>query len=130
VRLLADTSVWADYLRLGSTGPSGALDERLAADSVLMCGPVIAELLAGTPDDRAEELWLALGSLPWAELDHEGWREVGRVARTLRRSGTTVPLTDIVIAVATVRAEVELWPTDTDFRRIGPALPDLVLRGF
>lgn len=29
-------------------------------DSVLVCGPVLAELLAGTPAEQRDELWLAL----------------------------------------------------------------------
>lgn len=127
MRVLPDTSIWVEYLRRGASGPAGELDALLERDSVLICGPVLAELLAGSPLERREELWLALGSLPWADLDHAAWRQVGELAGELRRTGVTVALTDLVIAVACVRAEATLWTTDRDFERIGRALPELEL---
>ncbi len=128
MRLLPDTSVWVDYLRLGAAGPAADLDEHLARESVIVCGPVIAELLAGTPPEHREQLWLAIGSLPWSELDRAAWREAGEVAHDLRRSGASVPLTDLLIAVASVRAEATLWTRDRDFEAIQRVLPGLELR--
>ena len=128
MRVLPDTSIWVDYLRRGASGPGGELDGLLERDSVLVCGPVLAELLAGAPPERRDELWLALGSLPWAELDHAAWRQVGELANDLRRTGTSVALTDLVIAVACVHAEATLWTGDRDFERIRRALPGLELQ--
>lgn len=127
MRILPDTSVWVDYLRGGKRRSVSSLDGFLEQESVLVCGPVIAELLAGTPPDRREELWLALGSLPWAELDHAAWRQVGELANALRRVGRSVPLTDVIIAIACVRAEATLWTEDRDFERIRQELPALEL---
>jgi predicted nucleic acid-binding protein len=101
------------------------LEEHLEQESVVVCGPVLAELLAGTPPERRDDLWLALGSLPWAELDHAGWRRAGEVANDLRRTGRSVPLTDVVIAVACMRAGASLWTLDRDFEAIGAVLPEL-----
>lgn len=128
MKVLPDTSVWVDYLRSGAAGPAGALDELLAGGSVLVCGPVLAELLAGAAPEHREGLWLALGSLPWAELDHGAWRRVGELAYQLRRGGISVALTDLVIAVACVRAEATLWTRDRDFERVRDVLPELRLR--
>lgn len=127
MRVLPDTSVWVDYLRGGKKRSAAALDGFLEQESVLVCGPGMAELLAGTQPDRREELWLALGSLPWAELDHAAWRQVGEVANALRRAGRSVPLTDVIIAIACVRAEAALWTEDRDFERIRQELPALEL---
>jgi len=127
MRILPDTSVWVDYLRGGKKGSAAALDGFLEQESVLVCGPVMAELLAGTQPDRREELWLALGSLPWAELDHAAWRHVGEAANALRKAGRSVPLTDVIIAIACVRAEAALWTEDRDFERIRQELPALEL---
>jgi predicted nucleic acid-binding protein len=104
---------------IGRFGPWSEPDSR---------GPELAELLAGAPPDRRQDLFLALGSLPWAELDHAAWRQVGEVANDLRRSGASVPLTDVVIAVASTRARARLWTRDRDFERIRRALPTLELR--
>ena len=127
MRVLPDTSVWVDYLRGRDPSTVAALDAYLERESVLVCGPVVAELLAGTTPLQREDVWLAIGSLPWADLDRAAWREVGEVANDLRRGGVSVPLTDVVIAVATARSDAELWTRDRDFERIRQALPTLQL---
>jgi len=127
VTVLPDTSIWVELLREGTDGPAGELDRLLSERAVVTCGPVVAELLAGTPPDRQEELWILLSSLPWADLDTFGWRETGVVAGALRRSGRAVPLTDVVIAVSARRARSVLWTRDTDFDRIVEVLPTLEL---
>ena len=125
--VLPDTSVWVDYLRSGTEGPAAGLDGLLEAESVLVCGPVLAELLAGTPAERTNELWHALEALPWAELDRAAWRRIGEVGRDLRASGASVPLTDLAIAVAAVSAGASVWTRDEDFERMRSALPELDL---
>jgi predicted nucleic acid-binding protein len=95
--------------------------------AILVCGPVLAELLKGTPPQRRDSLWASVGSLPWAELDRTGWRLVGETAAELRGAGISIPMTDVEIAVAAVRAEAALWTRDRDFGRIGGVLPALQL---
>ncbi len=129
MRLLPDTSVWVDYLRGRDDILVAELDTHLERESVLICGPVIAELLAGTAPGQQDQLWLAIGSLPWAEIDQPGWRSIGEIAGELRRAGISVPLTDIAIAVAAAGAEAELWTRDDDFERIRTVLPHLELHG-
>jgi len=90
-----------------------------------VCGPVVAELLAGVVATRRDELWQLLAGLPWADLGRPEWRRVGDVAGAMRRSGTTVALTDVEIAVAAVTAGAELWSRDSDFDRIAGVLPEL-----
>lgn len=125
--VLPDTSIWVDYLRSGTSGPSAVLDDLLGREAAVVCGPVLAELLAGTPPERQDELWHALEALPWAELDRAGWRRIGEVAHELRSRGVSVPLTDLAIAVAAVSADASVWTRDEDFERIRAALPELEL---
>jgi predicted nucleic acid-binding protein len=127
VNLLPDTSIWIDYLRGRDEATVAELDRYLERESVFTCGPVMAELLAGTAPDRRDELWLAIGSLPWAAIDQPAWRSIGEVANELRRAGTSVPLTDVAIAVAATNAAAELWTRDHDFERIQTILPSLEL---
>lgn len=129
MNLLPDTSIWIDYLRDRDGTTVAELDRYLERESVFTCGPVMAELLAGTTPDRRDDLWLAVGSLPWAEIDQPAWRSVGEVANDLRRTGVSVPLTDIAIAVAAANAEARLWTNDRDFQRIHEVLPALELHG-
>ncbi len=125
--VLPDTSIWVDYLRSGTAGPAAALDDLLSRESAVVCGPVLAELLAGTPAERRDELWHALEALPWAELDRHAWRCVGEVAHDLRAAGASVALTDLAIAVAAVSADASVWTRDDDFDRIRTVLPELEL---
>jgi predicted nucleic acid-binding protein len=125
--VLPDTSIWVDFSRLGGEGKAAGLRELLDAGEVATCGPVAAELLAGADGEVGERLWQTLSSLPWAELSPASWREVGAVARRLRSTGQTLPLTDLAIAVATAAAGHLLWSFDTDFERIQPVLPELEL---
>jgi len=99
----------------------------LDSGEVATCGPVVAELLAGAEGEVAERMWETLSSLPWVELSSAAWREVGATARRLRRAGHTLPLTDLVIAVAAARAGHALWSLDSDFERIRPVLDGLEL---
>lgn len=121
--VLPDTSVWVRYLRQGRGTEVGAgLDRRLEERSVVVCGPVLAELLTGTPEDRREQLWSLLSVLPWARLDAEEWHLVGATAAKLRATGLTVGLTDVTIAVAAAGAGAALWTLDADFTRVATVL--------
>lgn len=101
--------------------------ELLDGGEVATCGPVAAELVAGARGEVAERMWETLSSLPWAELDAGGWRQVGVTAGDLRRAGQVLPLTDVTIAVAASRAGHAVWSFDADFGRIRNALEDLEL---
>jgi predicted nucleic acid-binding protein len=127
VNILPDTSVWVDYLNGVDASLVDQMDRSLDLESVFVCGPVMAELLVGTSPDDRDDLWLAVGSLPWVDLDQVAWREVGELGHALKQLGTSVPLVDVAIAVAALDGEAELWTRDTDFIRIQGAAPDLVL---
>jgi predicted nucleic acid-binding protein len=125
--VLPDTSVWVDFSRRGAKGRAAAMRELLDRGDVATCGPVAAELLAGADLEVAERMWATVSSLSWADLDSADWREVGAAARRLRRADQTLPLTDLVIAVAAARAGYVLWSLDSDFSRIAPVLDGLEL---
>jgi predicted nucleic acid-binding protein len=125
--VLPDTSVWVDFSRRGGRGRAAAMRGLLDAGEVATCGPVAAELLAGAAGEVAERMGEMLSSLPWAELGPAAWHEVGATANRLRRTGETLPLTDLAIAVAASRAGHVVWSFDFDFERIQPALDGLEL---
>jgi predicted nucleic acid-binding protein len=125
--VLPDTSVWVPYFRSTSGTEGDRLEGLIEDGEVAVCGPVLAELLGGADDTQRDWILKTAGGLPWADLDHAGWREVGAVARRLRQQGQTLPLTDLAIAVAAARAGYALWSLDSDFERIVPALDGLEL---
>jgi len=125
--VLPDTSVWIPYFRSTSGADGDRLEELIEDGEVAICGPVLAELLAGAGDGQREAIVGTVGGLPMADLDRTAWEEVGAVARRLRQAGQTLPLTDLTIAVAAVRNGHALWSLDTDFERIAPVLDGLEL---
>jgi predicted nucleic acid-binding protein len=125
VTVLADTSVWVEYLRRGKGSKSARLDDLLVAGEVLVCGPVVAELLAGAKSADRGRLWLLLTGLPWADLGPVQWQSVGETAARLRERGETVALTDVEIAIAAIDSSARLWTRDSDFKRVRAVLPAL-----
>ena len=69
-------SIWVEYLRRGKGSKSAPLDDLLVAGEVLVCGPVLAELLAGVKSADRGRLWLLLTGLPWADLDPRNSQEL------------------------------------------------------
>ena len=126
--ILADSSVWIEYLRRGKAGWGWELDELLVRGELMMCGPVLAELVAGVPAERRSDYALRLRALPWSDLDRDGWLRAGLVRADLRRSGFTVGLIDVLIAVSAARAGAALWTADAAHERITEAMGDLTLR--
>jgi predicted nucleic acid-binding protein len=139
--ILADTSVWVEYLRTApssassregrpSSSPAEALDARIEQEQVLTCGPVVAELLAGARGPQRDELAEQLGAQPWIDLKRADWLMVGQTASKLRERGQTTPLIDVQIAVCATVAEAELWTLDGDYERIAQSLDGLRVRLF
>jgi predicted nucleic acid-binding protein len=120
--VLPDTSVWIPYFRSQSGAEGDRLEALVAEGEVAVCGPVVAELLAGARDAQREAIVGTVGGLPFAGLDRAGWEDVGALAQRLRQAGQTLPLTDLAIAVAAARDGHALWSFDADFERIAPAL--------
>jgi predicted nucleic acid-binding protein len=125
--VLPDTSVWIPYFRSHSGLDGDHLEELIEAGEVAVCGPVLAELLAGAGDAQREAVIGTVGGLPLAGLNRSAWERVGGLARRLREAGQTLPLTDLAIAVAAAEAGHALWSLDSDFERIAPALDGLEL---
>jgi predicted nucleic acid-binding protein len=126
VSVLPDTSIWINYFR-GTEPVANELGRLITRNTPSICGPILAELVAGTPADSREDVWLALAGLPYVDLDRDAWTLAGEVAHRLRATGETVPLLDLLIAVAAVRADAALWTKDSDFQRVAQALPELRL---
>ena len=125
--VLADTSIWIEYLRHGAEGPGGRLGDLLDGEEVVTCGPVVDELIAGARSEDRSALWRSLRALPWAALDRDAWYAVGVAAGKLRATGATTALTDVEIGVAASRARASVWTTDADFERLAAVVEGLTV---
>ena len=105
--VLADTSIWVDFLRHGRRGRAVAMDELLARHELALCGPVLAELLAGASGAQAKQLAQLWRLLPWTETGRRDWEVVGVALQALRHSGVAASLP---------------WPHFEQAHRCGPAI--------
>jgi predicted nucleic acid-binding protein len=126
VSVLVDTSIWAEYLR-GREPVATQLERLVRVSEAILCGPVLAELLAGARSDADAEQLRALSSLNFVEVTRQTWRRAGEAARALRALGDSVPLLDVVIGVACTQARVPVWTHDRHFAQLRSVLPDLEL---
>ena len=115
--ILADSSAWIDFIKKPNVGVGATLRELLAADSVLMAGPVLAEVLRGLDDDEVE-FRNTLDAVPFADTTKETWMRTGLLARTLETSGKRIPFVDILIAAMTLEGDHQLLTRDSHFDRI------------
>jgi predicted nucleic acid-binding protein len=114
--ILVDTSIWIEWMR--PTRPL-AFDEVVAFDDVVVCLPIIQELLQGLDD----ETWFrgardALLSLPILEspLHDSLFLEAVALYRTARRAGYSIrSSTDCLIAACALRHDAEVLHHDRDF---------------
>lgn len=120
--ILLDTSAWVDYLR-GAPGPATQHVRDLVRDGapLAVTEPVVMELLAGAPDDRAlERLEALVSGLPLLAVDaHLDYRAAAAIYRSARRRGLTVRrLVDCLIAAVAARTGARLVHKDVDFEVI------------
>ena len=127
--ILADTSVWIDYLRGTGSPAAGAFDDRLLAHDIVMCGPVATELLTGVDAGERARLWDAITGLAWIDLERAHWFVAGEVRAELRQRGVQVPFVDALIAAAAA-GRAALWTLDRNFERIVDELEPLEVRVF
>lgn len=125
--ILADTSLWIDYLRGARSPATEAFDERLSQRDVLVCGPVATELLTGCAAADRPRLWERLTALAWADIDRAHWFAAGELRAQLREHGRQVSLPDTLIAIAAA-GRATLWTRDRHFEHIGEILGTLDVR--
>lgn len=116
--VIADTSVWVDFLR----GTPARHCERMATlldeQSIALCDRVLQEVLQGVEDEREFELVASrLLALPCFNLGgHELGFAAARNYRRMRRLGVTPrSATDVLIATFCIAEDHELLHNDRDF---------------
>ena len=117
--IIADSSVWIDYLRRRESPVRAAMDALLSRDQVVMVGVVLAEVLQGVRSAREHNALMdAMRALPYEESTRETRRECGETLRNLRARGVTASLTDALIAALAAERGHEVYTLDGDFERI------------
>ena len=124
--ILVDTSAWVEFDRGTGSAVDLRLQQAMRDGDVLVCEPVLMEVLAGARDDtRASRLRSLLTSFGWLPLepaaDFEG---AARVHRRCRRAGVTPRgLTDCLVVTIALRSGAHLLAADADFHRMAAVMP-------
>lgn len=115
--IIADSTVWVDWLRGNDSAAAQRLDQALAEEDVAMTPLIVTEVLQGfRVDAEFEDAERLLTALPMLRLDVAGHVAAARLFRSLRRRGITVRGTiDCIIAQTCLGTDTELLTTDRDF---------------
>ncbi|TAN45551.1 MAG: PIN domain nuclease [Nitrospirae bacterium] len=116
--VLADTSVWIEFFRTDSK--TGARFSSLLTEKpVWVCGIVMFELLQGIKSEAEKaEIQSAIAGLPYAEMSPLLWERAAELSRSLKKSGLTVPLSDIFIASVAIEYNLSIFTLDKHFEQI------------
>ncbi len=122
MRVLVDTSVWADFFNGHDSAEARTLARLIAdEDEVLTCGVVVAEVFQGLRADASRSaLEVYFREMPYlATRDPDTWLEAAALFRGLRRQGVTIRSTiDCVVARLAEEHDVLLLAKDRDIRFI------------
>jgi predicted nucleic acid-binding protein len=120
VRVLVDTSAWAEFLNGTNSPETRAVDRLLAGeDDVVTCGVVAAEVFQGIRRDRAEleAFFRKMTLLEPSGIDT--YLKAADLHRALRRRGVTIRSTiDCLLAVLAAEGGCEILFRDRDLRQI------------
>ncbi len=119
--IVADSSVWIDYLDGVRKRETDLLDKLLERRTVLMGDLVFAEVLQGIRIDREfREAKFALGALPFAPMvGPDIALKSAENFRKLRKRGITIRKTiDVMIATFCIENGHSLLHVDRDFDRM------------
>jgi predicted nucleic acid-binding protein len=111
---LVDSCVWIDFLKSGN---NSELDELIRSGQAAVCGTIIAEVLSGVRNEsQAKSLEKRLRAINYLPESSEDFVRAAFLYRTLRRKGSTVPLSDCLIAAVCLNNEVEILTFDRHFK--------------
>ncbi len=116
--IVADTSVWVDYLRDTPSREAELLDRLIEREDIAVPDLVLCEVLKGVPTERlalrTEELLREFLVVP--TLDDALAAEAARHLRDLRGRGVTIRKTiDLLIGTLCIRRRWPLLHRDRDF---------------
>lgn len=116
--VIVDTSVLIDFLK--NRAPNAAeVAALITSKRIRTTGVIMAELLQGartaTEDAYVVEL---LEGIPAIEVTSALWMNAGKLSRSLRRKGITLPLSDISIAALAIEQNLSVFTLDGHFEQI------------
>jgi len=117
-RILVDTTIWIEFFRQGSKiGES--LEGLLMENGVWTCGIVLFEILQGIKSEgEKSKILILLSGLPYVEMTKALWERAAVLSASLRKSGVSLPLSDIFIATIAIENDLSVFTLDNHFAQI------------
>jgi predicted nucleic acid-binding protein len=110
--------VWIEYFKNNSDVVS-FVEKHLLEDSVYLVGIIVSELIQGIKNDKEREIIRSsIDAINFIDMKFGDWIRTGDLSNTLRKSGITIPLTDIAIAAAAIGNDLVLVTRDRHFSQI------------
>jgi predicted nucleic acid-binding protein len=116
--VIADTCVWIEYFR-GEPALSGKLETLINREAVCICGIVLYELFQGLKDENEKTtIDDALKGLRYIEMCEGTWKGAGVLAKELKKTGITLPPSDIFLAQLSIENNCKIFTIDSHFKKI------------
>ncbi len=123
--ILPDTCAWIDYFKGRDTALVRTLSQALATSEIVTCGVVVYELFQGIRSNSEYILvQKAFGSLRFIEMGKDQWLSAAQLSASLRKSGVTIPASDIQIATLALQHSLTILTIDQHFKQI----PGIVIK--
>ena len=117
-KIIIDTSIWIEYFK-NNPDIVGFVEEHLLEDTVYLVGIIVSELIQGIKNEKEREMICSnLDAINFIDMKFEDWIKTGDLSSMLRRSGLTIPLTDIAIAAAAIGNNLMLVTRDKHFKQV------------
>jgi len=117
--VIADTSVWIEYFKGGDEQARVTLRRLIRAEQAVLVGVVLAELLQGCRSSKeADTVPSTLAGLRFLETTFSVWKRTGELSASLRRKGTTLPPSDLLIATLALEHRCQVYTLDPHFEQI------------
>ena len=117
--VIADTSVWLDYISRPESPSGRTLDSYLTDDDIQMVGPVLTEILQGCVSQSDYDFWSSrLAEVSFIDTDKDTWLIASEVNYRLMRRGNMLGFADLIITSLALQHSLPLLTLDSDFERV------------
>lgn len=117
--IIVDTCVWIEFFREPESEFTMHLKGLLRERKVIMVGMVMAEILQGLKAPKEANLVeQSLAKLRYLEITRDIWVTAGEISASVRRTGITIPLSDLIIAAIALSGNHEIFTIDPHFNKI------------
>ena len=114
-RVIADSTIWREYLEKGNTKEAKILEKLIKDDKIVICGYTIAEVLKDIKEKETfEKLLKGFLALPYVEIEKEDWIEASKLLFESHKKGEQIPLEVAILRVLSKRKRINLLTKDTN----------------